>query len=283
MSAPSPLLRLIPSALPFIFSTIAFGFSLAAITSYDWAHQNHYDPRFDQTTWNPKKPIFILQRSPFVDCEGASKDSLSCHRYRAFGNGTTSCETLFVTKNWSAAVDGDERFCQQVHWTGNLAITSTTFIGLAFLITLIATGLILVLTFGSHSNTSTPSRVVATSESVAEEKPATTSPNQQATAPQSLVLPYLNLFLILFAVIGAFAGYVSQFYGIMAFVQSQPDNGAFAVAKATQADITSNDAHSPWIQGRALSSYVTVAWVFSAAAATAAALVWRLPRVTKMY
>ncbi|ORY08605.1 hypothetical protein BCR34DRAFT_616332 [Clohesyomyces aquaticus] len=122
---------------------MSFVFMILSIISRDWARQNHYDPSLDQLAW--KAPIFANFRSPFVVCSpkftgpdirNATTISLTCLRYRPYGFGKTSCETVFATQSYQAAVTGDERLCQQIHCAGNLMIASSVFSGISLVLML---------------------------------------------------------------------------------------------------------------------------------------------------
>jgi hypothetical protein len=262
------ILRRASSVLPFVFAALAFAFTVVTITSRDWARQKHYDPSLDMKDW--ETPIYNIYRSPFQICE-VTKDNpnentttyvLHCNTFDAFGFGKTSCETVFATQNYGAAHTGDERLCQQVHRAGNLAITSTTFITLGFTLTLLMT--LVGCTSGSADSTTAAD---GSSDHHGRKRPFYT--------------PYINFVLITSLSIGATCGLLSQFYGVLAFIQSQPPNGAFASGRGNVIDPTQDNASGPWIEGTALKAYLTCAWVFSAFAAGAAGAVWRLPRWEK--
>lgn len=257
------------SPLPaFIFASIAFSFTIVAITSRDWTRQEWYDPSLDAKLW--ATPIYSIYRSPFQICNVAASQNgnittytLQCNVFHAYGFDKTSCETVFATQNYSAANTGDERLCQQIHYAGNLSITSTTFICLGFVLTLLMT-------------------VVATMTSSSSAEDGTSDTDMAHHHRRRPTWPALvNLALITAFAIGATTGLLSQFYGILAFIQSQPDNGAFAAARGNVIDSTQQDNHGPWVEGLALKYWVTCAWVFSALAAGAAGAMWRLPKLEK--
>ena len=262
--------------IPFVFTTLAFAFTIMSITSRDWASQKHYDPSLDMKDW--KSPLYSIYRSPFKICV-MNKDvsvtntttyTLQCNSFHPYGFDKTSCETVFATQNYSAANTGDERLCQQIHSAGNLAITSTTFIGVGFLLTLIMT--IMAYVFVASPNSQANANV-DTSNDLENRDGATAT----AASTRPSYTQYINLVLILCLSIGGICGLLAQFYGILGFVQSQPDNGAFASGRGNVFDPTQDNAHMPWIEGTVLRSYLTCAWVFSAFAAGAAAAVWSLP------
>ncbi|OCK78375.1 hypothetical protein K432DRAFT_383916 [Lepidopterella palustris CBS 459.81] len=256
----------------FIFASIAFSFAIVTITSHDWTRQKWYDPSLDAKLW--ATPIYSIYRSPFQICNVAAGTNantttytLKCDVYDAFGFDKTSCETVFATQNYSAANTGDERLCQQIHYAGNLSITSTTFICLGFVLTVI---MAIVASVTSSSSAEDGN------ESVKDGTPATrTAHHRHHHVPAWPA--FINVVLITAFAIGATTGLLSQFYGILGFIQSQPDNGAFAAAKGNVIDPTQQNNHGPWVQGLALKYWITCAWVFSAFAAGAAGATWRLP------
>lgn len=281
MARLSSLLSPLP---PFILASLAFAFTIVTITSRDWAHQKHYDPSLDMKDW--KTPLYSIYRSPFKICE-ITKDissnnvtiySLNCNTFDAYGFDKTSCEVVFATQDYSTANTGDERLCQQVHRAGNLAITSTTFISLGFVLTLLMT--ILSYTTGTSSSSSAEAPTAEGAEAQSKPEPNTQHATHHRHYPS--YTPMINLFLVVSFSIAAITALLSQFYGILAFIQSQPDNGAFASARGNVNDPTQDNSHGPWIEGYALKAWVTCAWVFSAFTAGAAASVWRLPRWEKV-
>ncbi|KAH0566347.1 hypothetical protein GP486_000253 [Trichoglossum hirsutum] len=247
---------------PFVFAVLAFAFTIVAITSRDWAQQNHYDPSLDMKDW--KTPIYTIYRAPFKICEvsnsaNSTTYTLHCNTFKSHGFDKTSCETVFATQNYSNANTGDARLCEQIHFAGNLSITSTTFISLGFLLTLIMT----VVSFVYASTTS--------------KDEATSTPTATPDYHSPSYTPYINFFLITSLAIGAVTGILAQFYGIVGFIQSQPSNGAWASARGNVIDPTQDNAAGPWVEGKALRAWITCAWIFSALAAGAAGAVWRLP------
>ena len=70
--------------------------------------------------------------------------------------------------------------------------------------------------------------------------------------------------------------FLAQCYGVLGFVQSQPDNGNFATTQFAGAP--GQDDHNPWVQGKALSIYASVSWFSALLAVGMASLLWRLPR-----
>jgi len=295
------------SPLPvFIFATLAFSFAIVGLTSRDWSRRNFYDPGLSPPGF--RSPIYSEYRSPFKICtiygdvNNASIFHEDCKTFRAygsFGSNQTSCELLNITGSADSSNTGDQRLCQQIHYAGNLSITSLSFVTLGFVLTLIMTVLALVNSrSASASAPADPSEEAAKEEAQPEAAAATTYDNhthshthttshhrhpQQQDSNKPSYTPYLNLLLILSFSIGALAAFISQFYGIIGFIQSQPNNGAFAASPGDVNDPRApfNNNHGPWYQGKALKYWVTMTWIFGALAAGAAAMVWRLPRVVK--
>ena len=275
------LLRIASPAIPFILATLAFAFTLLSLTSRDWSSQNAFDPSLDMTDW--AKPLFSRYRSPFQICEVSRADTastaanesttistytLSCQKYDAFGFGKTSCESVYALKGYTEARAGDQRLCQQIHKSGNLIITSTTFIGLGFMLVLLLT-LLSLQPIKSSTSSAPPTNGDATGHVTSHKK-------------KSGVTPLLNLVIVTSLSIGAITAFLSQFYGILAFIQSQPPNGAWASGRGNVIDPTQDNASGPWVEGVVLKAYLTCTWVFAAFGAVSAGAVWRLPRWEKL-
>jgi len=232
-----------------------------------------------------------------------------CQHYRAFGFNRTSCELASVTQSKTVPQVGDRRLCQQIHYAGNFSITSTVFISSSFLLTLA----IAVIGFLSTSNddsgtsgaalTSNPSTAdEADVEEEEEEEPRTKSgPHQvhdledgmrhrhhrhhhssnntsrtpvvvaQSPRPLFAASPYLTLFILTFSFIGVATALISQFYAVLAFTESSPNNADYASSTGN------HEKHDPWVQGKALSIYMTLSWCFATAAGFGVHLLWRGP------
>jgi len=67
---------------------------------------------------------------------------------------------------------------------------------------------------------------------------------------------------------------LSQFYAILGLVQSSPDNGRFASFVGGGPNLDGDTSHAPWVQGRALSIFASLGWIFNALAAGAAGGFW---------
>lgn len=306
--------RLLLPLSAFIFAILALVFSLLAITSKKWAVRDNYDPNFAPVDWT--KPIYTLYRSPFIICAAhpvnntvptsssaaattaaASSTSspspiykVDCTHYRPFGLNRTSCELEVATQTDTASTIGDARLCQQIHYAGNFGIASTLFIGLGFLMT----GTMVAMTFlrarkgfpatTEHGSQSHHGKVSAQDEIIGNEPGASSdavgSHGHDRGARPSLVASHINLMLVLFFFIGFTTGLLSQYYAILGFMQSLPNQSDFASSTGSGASTETNvhGNHGPWYQGVGLSVYATCAWAFTAAAGTTASRTWRLPR-----
>jgi hypothetical protein len=257
----SSALRLGPPAGTLIFALLAFVFSMLAITSRQWAVRDNFDPDVSQQYWD--KPIYTLYRSPFIVCSASQRNvtptstspsaataspiwDVGCNHFKPFGRDKTSCELYNVTGSDTVENFGDQRLCQQIHLAGNFGIASTFFIGVGFL----ATGALALLSLSRSGSASSPGW-----------------------------LPYLSLATLVFLFVGVATALLSQFYGVLGFMISLPNQSDFASSQGTggSSEVDQHGAHGPWYQGRALSTYATLAWAFGAAAGTLASLTWRLP------
>jgi hypothetical protein len=280
------LIRTLTSLLPLIFAILALIFSLLSTTSREWALRRTFDPLAPRQDW--AVPIYTKYRSPFIICgptplatdpapntteADSAGSTLTCMRFRVFGFNQTSCELAVATQNSSLAQSGDARLCQQLHFAGNLAIASTTFIGVGLILTLMMASAAVALTTGSIKNENSGAFV------------AGSRPHYQYHPSHdkiSLFTPYVNLFLITSFVAGAILYVLAQFYGVIGLVQSQPDNGGFATSQDyNPGPLGSN--HEPWVQGKALTVYASIAWLASLLAAGSATLAWKLPRGDKVF
>lgn len=276
--ASSRVTAILTSLLPLALCTIAFAFAITATISPEWATRQHYNSNYNEEDWSPATQTLTETRSPFIVC-GTRPDEnrvlqLVCESY--INSVNSSCSSWNVTGSNSALNYGDARLCQQIHWSGNLAIASTTFIGLGFLVTL-SMSLVAALALLSPGSISANSEATSTSKDESTTITATTRPEPRHRHKYlSPAAPYCNAFLIAFLIIGAILYVLAQFYGVLAFVQSAPDNGAFAAYGAMGPNGQGSD-HSPWIQGKALSIYGSVAWFGALLTALCASWVWRLP------
>lgn len=266
--------RIFFALFPLVFALVAFIFSVLTITSKQWALRNNYDESLLVSQWD--KPIYTLSRSPFAIC-GATANvvnqttttySISCQKFRPFGRGKTSCEALLVTQSDTAANTGDTRLCQQIHLAGNFAIASTTFVTLGFCLTAVMVLASVLMSFSSPSERA---------EERAHETNHHHKPHERSKKHH--IALHINFLAVVFLVLGAILGVISQFYGILGFIQSAPNNAEFAGAGST--DI-SNGSHGPWFEGRGLSTFCTLAWAFALGGGVLAARVWRSPAWDRM-
>ncbi|OQO06175.1 hypothetical protein B0A48_08763 [Cryoendolithus antarcticus] len=292
--------RLAAILTPLALATVAIAFAITAATHKDWSSRNFYTD--DQSQWSPATIDSTEYRSPFQIC-GYRRDNTTlsldsrnntytyvCQRFGSSGSNKTSCESLNYTLTQSDARYGDERLCQQIHWAGNLVIASTSFIGIGFFFTFFLASLSMIMIFTPNAAEQDSPRE---SEAHAEASKHATAhshqpqhqhvrkrPHERFLLP---VAPWFNVLLIFCFVFGGVLYIFAQFYGVLAFVQSAPDNGAFAsFGNNNNGDtvVGLNREHSPWVQGKALSVYASAAWLSAGLAAMAAGFVWRLPRIS---
>jgi len=276
------LLRNIPPLAALSFAIVAFVFSILTITSPKWAERNNYSPDDGEIDW--VKPIYTLYRSPFIirtvhqNENGTYVQSYS--HYKPFGYDKTSCELEVATQDDQATNIGDARLCQQIHYAGNFGITSTFFIGMGFL----TTTALIVLTAFSRAGGRTKARQETTVQEAANNRKEEIARQEVRHHHQrrSRIIDYLNLSLLVFFFIGVVAGLISQFYAILGFMQSLPNQSDFAssTGSGASAETQVHGKHGPWRQGVALSVYGTCAWGFSIAAAAVARMTWGLPQWT---
>lgn len=286
----SLLLRLAPAATATIFSLLALIFSVLAATSKKWAVRDNYDPVLNPPDW--KEPIYTLYRSPFIVCTAtlanasaagqspvtATDFEVHCTQFRPFGFNRTSCELAIATQDDISSTLGDARLCQQIHYAGNYWLTSATFIGLAFLLTLILAVVTLLKRpeFASETqNAEIETTPLSAQQSSDTEQPAAPVQPQQG----SVWVKWAVLGLLTFSFVGFATALIGQYYGVLGLIQSLPNNSDFASsAAASQDDVNTQGSHGPWYQGIALSVYATLSWGFSIAAGVIASRAWPLPQ-----
>lgn len=183
----------------------------------------------------------------------------------------------------------------QLTYDLQLSIASSTFIGIGFLLTLTTSAIAALAILLSSAPDADESSPVDPETSVTTGKTEATNhhhhetrrpshrkrPHERYLSPTA---PYLNVLLVFSFVFGAILAVFAQFYGVLAFVQSAPDNGAFASYGPFDTQIrVGNDTylHAPWVQGKAISVYASVAWVFAGLAAITASIVWRMPTLAR--
>ena len=213
---------------------------------------------------------------------------VDCTHYRPFGFNRTSCELEVATQTDTAETIGDSRLCQQIHYAGNFGIASTLFIGLGFLLS----GTMVMMTFLNARRRSLASmgpgsrRVEGeqTQEDTIDKRPGATTlaANKYGGNPgarPSVIASYVNFVLVLFLFIGFATGIISQYFAVLGFIHSLPNQSDFAssagVGASKETDV--HGFHGPWFQGVGLSVYATCAWAFTAAAGVMASKTWHLP------
>jgi len=75
------IFRMVRSAVPFIFSTLAFAFVITAFVSRDWARQNYYSPELSPSDW--KTPLYTLYRSASTALQRLNKSKSNSSRIGA--------------------------------------------------------------------------------------------------------------------------------------------------------------------------------------------------------
>lgn len=85
------------------------------------------------------------------------------------------------------------------------------------------------------------------------------------------LMPTLNFLLIISLLVGSACSAIAQFYGVIGLIQSNPNNSDFASAAGSH-----QGSHGPWIEGRALSTWLGLGWMFGLIGAGAAGAVWRV-------
>ena len=284
----------------FAVAFLSFIFSILATTSSKWAVRDYYDTVVPKD-W--KHPNYTISRSPFRICTAQPKFvqttrpppddeptltlvsySVSCKHYKPYGKGRTSCELQSVTGNDSVANVGDSRLCQQVHAAGNYAISGTVLISVGFLVVLLLVPMAVLQTRTGHSEAAL--RESEPSDNIAVDKTgsrATTSAGQTNSSPSRSFFQSLHFSSAVLFYIGAILILLSQFYGILGFIQSSPNNADFASSAAGNSkDVDTNVVgyHGPWYQGVALSAYLTCAWVFALATPVLTTRLWSFPQLS---
>jgi len=292
------LTRIILLFTIFAVALLSFIFSILATTSSEWAIRDYYDTVVP-TDWH--HPNYTISRSPFRICTakpefgrstGPPPDdeptlilvsyNVSCKNYKPYGRDRTSCELSSVTGNDSVANVGDARLCQQVHAAGNYAISGTVLISVGFLVVLLLVPMAFLQTRSSHSEATM--RDAEPSDNIAVDKTgtrATTSTGQTHSSPSRSLFRSLHFSSAVLFYIGAILILISQFYGILGFIQSSPNNADWATSAAGNSkDVDTNIVgyHGPWYQGVALSAYLTCAWVFALATPVLTTRLWSFPR-----
>ncbi|KAF2001042.1 hypothetical protein P154DRAFT_522035 [Amniculicola lignicola CBS 123094] len=278
--------RLVGSIIPFIFAALSFGFIIAAFVSRDWVHQDFFPHQQSVLSW--RDPTYTLYRSPFVLCDitASEPDSntttydLNCQRFSAYGAGKPACQLPTEVEEYSS-VTGDWRMCQQVHFAGNLILASLVFICFGFALVLPLTAFFVRQSFAAANQDASASAETAAAASEdttggPKETHQLRDPIQRATTIRSPLVVAATYSLITFLAIAAMCAILSQFYGVLGLVQSQPDNGSWASLPLgeVQNQQTGDLSHAPWVQGDALTIYASLGWFFSALAAGGIGASW---------
>ncbi|PVH85291.1 hypothetical protein DL98DRAFT_568476 [Cadophora sp. DSE1049] len=284
----SKIFSIIGSTLPLVFGILSLSFVAVSFTSRDWVRQEYFPPQLQPLDW--KDPLFTLYRSPFVLC-GANPSrnesevlryDITCSRFAVSGRGKTACQTPNETDAYSS-ITGDWRMCQQIHLSGNLVLAALVFVSVA-LATLIGLSVVFIprAVRGGQAAVTTPNDVEESMESSSRRPQKVTSATPPATGAatqqpiQSLAIILATYALLVSLSVTAMCTFLSQFYGILGLIQSQPDNGMWASLSlgAVQDQQTGDLHHAPWIQGNVLTIYMSLAWLFSALAAGAIGGSW---------
>jgi len=276
------LIQIIGSITPLIFGILGFAFIITSFVSRDWVRQDYYPPELQPLDW--QSPLFTIYRSPFILCSASPSKTGSdgttydvvCNRYKVTGRGKTACQTPNETDAYSA-ITGDWRMCQQVHLSGNLILASLVFTSVAFVALLVLSYFFII------KGPSTTSAAQSTDQSLGaggkDAEAVTQNTTLQQATGQSTAVVIGTYFLLAALAVTAMCAFLSQFYAILGLVQSQPDNGAWAsVPLGSVVDSQTGDLHhAPWMQGKALTVYVSLGWLFSALAAGAIGGTWLGP------
>jgi hypothetical protein len=271
--------RALAGLLPFIFSLLAFTFSMLAVTSPDWASRKQYADNTDAVSQTA--PIYTLYRSPFQICvadmiadnstspqnstSGNQDDQpppvlnstykSNCSHFKVYGSGATSCELPSVLGRNLATQVGDARQCQQIHLAANYHVASAVFLGVAMLVSLAVAigGLVSLL-----SDTKRHRGDLQEGEAA----------NSHRHGYLRSLLSLAPTLLFPFVAVGAGTALIAQFYAILGLVQSAPNNADFASSQGNR------EHHDPWVQGKALNTYLSFSWFWALLAAWACYLVW---------
>ncbi|KAF2257916.1 hypothetical protein CC78DRAFT_597871 [Lojkania enalia] len=272
-------LGLVAAALPMIFGALSLAFVVTSFVSDDWVRQSYFSPALQPLDWND--PLFTLHRSPFVVCgatasrpdSNTAQYDVSCVRYKVAGHGQTACQTPNETNDYTS-ITGDWRMCQQIHFSGNLVLASLVFVCVAFTSVFALGSLFVIKALRGHGNHNDARQHHNQHEE--SDSPAAFSKrgchwhrafnggqNGPAHGTATKIATYWTVTTLSVAALCAF---LSQFYGILGLVQSQPDNGIWASLSlgAVQDQQTGDLSHAPWVQGQVLTVYLSLAWFFGA-------------------
>jgi len=298
--------QIIGSITPLIFGTLSFAFVITSFVSRDWVRQDYFPPQLQPLDW--KTPVFTIYRSPFILCSAnpskpnssTTQYDITCNRFKISGRGQTACQTPNETDAYSS-ITGDWRMCQQVHMSGNLMLAALVFVCVGF-VTMIGLAYVFISRASKTgqivqaiAQTSSKRALTDTNDGTEEVEgvgstpyadeessstpataPAPTIPTTASQPIQSIAVIIATYGLMTVVLVTAMCAFLSQFYGILGLVQSQPDNGAWASMSLgeVQDGQTGDLHHAPWVQGNALSIYVSLAWFFSALTAGTLGVTW---------
>jgi hypothetical protein len=265
------LFKILPALFAFIFGLIALVFSILSITSKDWAVREYYNITDSVTQWT--NPIYTTYRSPFEICTAVANTSdpnpltmtfvADCVRFPPFGFNQTSCELGIATQSDNLPNFGDIRLCQQIHLAGNYSITSLTFIAAGFILTMLLCAATIRLRSAAGED----------ADIQRDELAGRHGHHSQLWA----LIDFIKSSLLVFLFIGFVSALIAQFYGILGFIQSAPNNSDFSSSAAgSNDDPNTHGNHGPWYQGRVLSIYLTCAWGFAAASGFLAQKAWKV-------
>ncbi|KAK4212055.1 hypothetical protein QBC37DRAFT_389134 [Rhypophila decipiens] len=288
MARSKPSKRAIAGILPFLFALLAFTFSLLSVTSPEWASRDQYPDNTNAIS--QKAPIYTLFRSPFQICIGSPVPAddepsstttnsttsdegdqdqpdnqpppaptnliytTTCTHYQLYGLNKTSCELPSTLGTNLATNVGDARQCQQIHLSGNYLVASAVFLGVSMLAILIL--------FVTNLSDSLKYR----SRPSPENGNGANHLKHIHDFPKILtILPTILNPLIIAGIITAL---IAQFYAIEGLIQSAPNNGDWTTSQGNR------EKHDPWVQGKALSTYLSLSWFWALLAGWSSWLLW---------
>lgn len=298
------IFKTVKSVFPLIFATLSLAFVIISFRSSDWAHQDFYpvvatvDSGFEVAWYNS---TFAKYRSPFVVCGfdqtapnvSTVQIDVQCQRFKIYGAGKTSCES-YRSHNYTITSSDyirDDRMCQQIHMSGNLLVAALVFVIIGFTISLPLTYYSLMVVFGRESSelqddndtVTTTSAVPKSSKHYknGNSEPVSTLQSHHRRSRYhhknkrvSYAITFLAYSMIVSLSIAAVATLLSQFYGILGLIQSNPTNGWFATNTGMPEVLPGDIDAGPWVQGKGLTVYTSLGWLFGALAAGAAGGVW---------
>jgi hypothetical protein len=186
----------------------------------------------------------------------------NCSHFKVYGWGETSCELPSVLGSNLAIQVGDARQCQQIHLAANYQVASAVFLGVGMLASLaVAIGGLVLLLSDTKRHRGNPDEGEAG--------------NGRLHGYLGRLLPLAPTLLFPFVAVGAGTALIAQFYGILGLVQSAPNNADFASSQGNR------EHHDPWVQGKAINTYLSFSWFWALVAAWSCYLVWGNVSVAK--